>query len=66
MADRDSFALACAENNVQVNRPVEPPSLPAWEMGTVNIFSLQCFTSSTASTEVWDAFQFRFSSMNAI
>lgn len=41
MADGDSFALACAEKyNPQANRPVEPPSLPTWEMGTVNTWSL--------------------------
>lgn len=41
MADGDSFAPVCAEKyNLQVNRPVEPPSLPTWEMGTVNIFQV--------------------------
>ncbi len=59
MADGDSFALTCAEKyNSQADRPVAPPSLPTWEMGTVNIWSLQCFTNSTVTTKVWDAFQF--------
>lgn len=34
MADGDSVALAGVENNLQAQRPVEPPSLLTWKVGT--------------------------------